>query len=148
LETLLLSIHLMAVAAWLGANVTRFVVTPSMQKIGGAPAAAWMLQTVRLGTRVYTPAAVLILLTGVWMVLRETVYSFEQTFVTLGFFTVIVGAVLGVRVFAPRGREIATLHEAGEETHAAAAHKKLVLFGLADTALIVLTIWAMVERIG
>lgn len=148
METLLLSIHIMAVAVWLGAGVTQLVVNPAMQNIGGAPAAAWMRQTVRLGLRVITPAAVLILITGVWLVLRETVFEFEQTFVTLGFFTVIVGGVLGARVFGPRGRELAALHEAGEKAQAGERHKKLAFFALVEIALIVITIFAMVDRTG
>lgn len=148
METFLLTVHIIAVAAWLGTSVSQFVVTPAMQKIGGAPAAAWMRQTVRLARTVASPAAVLILITGVWMVLREAVFEFEQTFVTLGFLTVIVGMALGMRVFAPRGREIAALHDAGEDTRAGEARKKLTVFALAQTALVVVTIWAMVEKIG
>ncbi len=52
---LLLFLHIVAVGAWLGASVTQFVVTPAMQKTGGAPAAAWMRQTVRMGTAISTP---------------------------------------------------------------------------------------------
>ncbi len=110
--TFLVFIHILAVTAWLGANVTQFIVTPAMQKTGGAPAAAWMRQTVRMGTRLYSPAAVLILVTGIWMVLRESLYEFEQAFVTVGIFVVIVGVVLGMRVFGPGGRDVAALHDA------------------------------------
>jgi uncharacterized membrane protein len=144
----LLFIHILAVTAWLGANVTQFVVTPAMQKTGGAPAAEWMRQVVRLGTRVYTPAAVLILVTGVWMVLRDSLFEFEQVFVTVGFITVIVGMALGMRVFGPGRRDVAALHDAGDETAAAVAHRRLAVFGIVDTALVVITIWMMVDKTG
>ncbi len=144
----LLFIHILAVTAWLGANVTQFVVTPAMQKTGGAPAAEWMRQVVRLGTRVYSPAAVLILVTGVWMVLRNSLFEFEQVFVTVGFITVIVGMAFGMRVFGPGGRDVAALHDAGDETAAAVAHKRLAVFGIVDTALVVIAIWMMVDKTG
>jgi hypothetical protein len=137
-----------AVTAWLGANVTQFLVTPAMQRTGGAPAAEWMRQTVGMGTRLYTPAAGVILVTGVWMVLRESLFDFEQVFVTVGILVVIIGAVLGIRVFGPGGRDVAALHDAGDETAAAVAHKRLAMFGIIDTALVLITIWMMVDKTG
>jgi uncharacterized membrane protein len=145
---LLLFVHIVAVGSWLGAGVTRFVVTPAMQKIGGSPAAAWMRQTVRLGTTVSTPAAVVLLITGFWMVLRDSLYEFEQTFVVIGTLMVILGAVLGMRIFGPGGREAADLHEAGETAAADKVHQRLARFGAIDTLLLVFTIWAMVTRLG
>jgi hypothetical protein len=82
------------------------------------------------------------------MVLREAVYEFEQTFVTIGFLTVIAGLVLGIRVFGPRGRQVAAWHDASDETRAGAAHQKLMMFGVIDTAIVVITILVMVDRTG
>jgi uncharacterized membrane protein len=144
----LLFIHILAVGSWLGSNVTQLVVTPSLQKMGGAPAAAWMRQTVRLGKAVTTPAAVVILITGFWMVLRDSLYEFEQTFVVIGVLVVILGAVFGMRIFGPVGREAADLHEAGETEAAGKTHQRLAMFSAIDTLLVVFTIWAMVTRLG
>lgn len=145
---LLLFVHILAAGAWLGASFTQVAVTPAMRRTGGAPAAAWMRQTARLGVVLYTPAAVALLITGFWMVIRESAYEFEQTFVALGIITVIIGMVLGMRVFGPGGREVADLHDAGEEAEAATAHKRLTVYGLLDTLLVVFTVWAMVKRLG
>lgn len=145
---LLLFLHIVAVGAWLGANVTQFVVTPAMQKVGGNSAAAWMRQTVRLGTAVYTPSAVVILITGFWMVLRDSLYEFEQTFVVIGILMVILGSVFGMRIFGPGRREAAALHEAGETKAADKTHQRLGMFGAIDTVLLLFTIWAMVARLG
>ena len=95
-----------------------------------------------------SPAAVVILITGFWMVIRDSLYEFEQTFVAIGILMVIVGAVLGMRVFGPGGREAADLHEAGDVSAAAKTHKRLAMFGAIDTALLIFTIWAMVTRLG
>ena len=144
----LLFVHILAAGSWLGASVTQFVVTPSLQKVGGAPAAAWMRQTVRLGTAIFTPAAVVLLITGFWMVIRESVYEFEQTFVAIGIVMVIIGAFFGMRIFGPGGREVADLHEAGDKAKANAAHQRLAMYGAIDIVLLVFTIWAMVTRLG
>jgi hypothetical protein len=148
LGALLLFIHIVAAGTWLGASMTRMVVTPAMQKTGGAPAAAWMRQTVRMGVLLYTPAAAVLLVTGSWMVIRENVFDFEQTFVVIGFVVVVVGALLGARVFGPGGRATADLHDAGETAAAGVAHKRLAVYGAVDTLLVLFTIWAMVKRLG
>jgi hypothetical protein len=144
----LLFIHILAAATWLGANVTQVVVNPIMQKTGGATAAAWLRQTVRMGVVLYTPAAVVALITGFWLVLRDPAFEFEQFFVALGIVTVIVGGVLGARVFGPLGRRAADLHESGDDQGAAAVQSKLAMWGYVDTALVAVTIYAMVSKLG
>jgi len=145
---LLLFVHILAAAAWLGGNFTQLVVNPALERTGGTAAAAWMRQTVRMGVVLYTPAAVVALITGFWMVLREPAFEFEQFFVAFGIFTVIIGGVLGARVFGPMGRKAAELHESGDAQGAAAVQRKLTTWGYVDTALLVFTAFAMVSRLG
>ncbi len=66
----------------------------------------------------------------------------------LGFVTVIVGGVIGSRIIGPLGRKVAELYESGDTPTAAIVGRKLGLWGYADTALIVFTIYAMVEKLG
>ncbi len=149
MDTALLFIHILGAGAWLGANFTQAVVTPLMRRRGGDAAASWMRATVAMGTRLYSPSAVVVLVTGIWMVIRSSVYDFEQAFVVIGIAAVLVGAFLGIRVFGPRGEELAELHESGaEEPELAAAHAALMRFGAFETAVIVFAIWAMVSRLG
>jgi hypothetical protein len=145
---ILLFIHILAAGTWLGANATQVLVTPVMSRIGGSTAAAWMRQTVRMGVVLYTPAAVVALLTGIFLVIDGAEWEFEQFFVALGFVTVVVGGVLGARVFGPLGRQAADLHEGGNSHGAGAIQRKLAMWGLVDTALVVVTIYAMVEKLG
>ncbi|MDX2343513.1 MAG: DUF2269 family protein [Acidimicrobiia bacterium] len=145
---LLLTIHIIAVATWLGASVTQALVTPAMQKTGGASAAAWMRQTTRMSVVLYMPAAIVLLITGVWMVVRESLYDFEQTFVAIGFLAIVAGTVLGIKIFGPGGEKTAELHEAGDKTGADESHRRLAMYGVFDIVLVGFTIWAMVERLG
>ncbi|MCP3995632.1 MAG: hypothetical protein GY722_11275 [bacterium] len=50
------------------------------------------------------------------MVIDSRLHEFEHVFVAIGILMVIVGAVLGMKVFGPGGREAADLHEAGDES--------------------------------
>ncbi len=144
----LLFVHVTAVAVWIGAGVTQLIVSPAMGRFGGATAANWMRQTVRLGRVLFSPAAVLVLISGVWMVARESVYEYEQTFVVIGFVAVALGAFLGIRIYGPGGEEVAGLHEAGETDRAVQKHQRLLTIGAAEVAFLLFTVWAMINRIG
>ncbi len=144
----LLVIHILAVGAWIGGNATQFLVTPKMRDRGGAAAAAWMTSVVRMGRLLYTPAALIVLLSGIGLVLDSAVYDFEQTFVVIGVAMVVVGAVLGMRVFGPKGQRAADAFESGDDAAGAAVVNGTMPFGLLDTALLIVTITAMVSRWG
>lgn len=144
----LLFIHVTAVAVWIGAGVTQLIVSPAMGRLGGTTAAAWMRQTVRLGRVLFSPAAVLVLISGVWMVARERVYEYEQAFVVIGFVAIALGAFLGIRIYGPGGEELAGLHESGETDRAAQRQQRLLTIGAAEIAFLLFTVWAMINRIG
>ncbi len=144
----LLVIHILAVGTWIGANVTQFVVTPKLRDQGGAAAAAWMASVVRMGRLLYTPAAIVILLTGIGLVLDSDLYEFEHVFVVLGVLTVIVGGVFGARIFGPKGDQAAQAFGGGDDATGVAVVNSTVPFALIDTALILVTVVAMVGRWG
>lgn len=144
----LLVLHILAVGSWIGGNVTQFVVTPKLRDRGGAPAGAWMRSVLRMGTRLYTPAAVLVLLTGFGLVLDSDLYDFEHVFVVIGIATVIVAGVLGARVFGPRSEEAAAAFESGDDAAGVAVVNRTIPFAVVDTALVVVTVVAMVGRWG
>ena len=90
MREILLIIHILGAGTWLGANVTQAVVTPKLRAQGGIAAAAWMKSIAMMGRVLYTPAAIIILVTGFWMVLDSDVYDFEQAFVVIGIVAVVI----------------------------------------------------------
>jgi hypothetical protein len=144
---IVLVIHVLAAATWFGANVAQYVVTPRMARIGGAPAAEWMRSTVLMGTRLYTPSAIVALITGI-VVAIDRDYSFGSFFITLGFVTVVIGAVLGIRVFGPFGTKAAEAYEAGDDAEVTRLTGRLRAFGAFDMALLTVTIASMVMQWG
>lgn len=147
MRSLLLVLHILGVAVWLGANVTQAVVTPRLSRGGGEVAARWWETTVAMGRVLYPPAGFLVLLTGIGLVL-STGYSFSDAFVAVGFVAVIVGIVLGITVFGPRGARAAQLHrgEGGEEV--AGVQRTIAQFGVVDTLVLVTAVVAMVMKWG
>ena len=144
----LLVIHILAVGAWIGANVTQFLVTPRFRNEGGAAAAAWMGSIVLMGRLLYTPAAILVLLSGVWLVLDSDLYEFEHAFVAIGFATVIAAGLFGALIFGKRGAAAAEAFAAGDDARGKKIANSTVPFAIVDMALVVIAVTAMVGRWG
>lgn len=144
---ILLVLHIAGAGTWLGANVVQAVVPPAAARIGAGTLAGWYRLTSVLATRLYMPAAILILITGILLVLDSDAYGFGSVFVTIGFGMIVVGAVLGMLVFGPGGERAADAVEAGEQSAIRSAVARLTRWGLVDTLLLLLTITVMVMRL-
>ena len=90
--------------------------------------------------------ALVILITGIFLVLEIDAYGFGTRFVTVGFAMIVIGAVLGVVVFERSSNEAAEAIEAGDEGRIKATVSRIAGFGALDTVLLLLTIAAMVTR--
>lgn len=145
---ILLILHIAGAGTWLGANVVQAVVPPAAARAGVETLAGWYRITSALATRLYVPAAILVLLTGVLMVLDNDAYGFGSTFVTIGFGMIIVGALLGQFVFGPGGEKAALAVESQDGMAIRKEVGRLTRFGLIDTLLLLFTITAMVLRLG
>jgi hypothetical protein len=117
-------------------------------KQGPAVSAGWFRIAAGLSTRLYMPAAILLLATGIWMVLLTEAYGFGTTFVTIGFAMIIIGTLLGIFVFERGSIRAADALDSGDQTAATAARGRLAGFGILDTVLLLFTITAMVLRLG
>lgn len=147
MRTTLLVIHILAAGAWLGANAVQIATNPRIRSFPTDAAAWWMRQVVGFGPKLYGPASGTLLITGILLVL-DGPFEFSSGFVSLGFVMVVVGAVLGTAVFGPRGRALADALEAGDDLEVTRLSKSMTTFGMFDSALLVVTVVAMVGRWG
>ena len=146
LRELLLVLHISGAGVWLGANVVQAVVPRMAASHGTQALAGWYRVAASFGNRVYVPASLLILVTGILLVLRADEYGFGTRFVAVGLAMIVVGAVLGVVVFERTSNVAAEAIESGDESRWKSAVGKLAGFGALDTLLLLLTITAMVTR--
>lgn len=144
---ILLVLHIVGAGTWLGANIVQAVVPPIAARAGAATLAGWYRVTTELSRRLYIPAAILILLTGVALVLDSEAYGFGSIFVTIGFGMIILGAILGIVVFGPGGEAAAEAVESEDPSRIKSAVSRLTTWGLVDTLLLLFTITAMVIRL-
>ena len=144
---ILLVLHIIGVGTWVGANVVQAVAPPLAAAQGPSMVSGWYRIAARLN-RVYLPAAGLILITGILMVMEVAAYEFETPFVVVGFMMIAIGAALGVVVFQPTSEEAASAIDSGDQKAARSAAGRLTLFGVLDTLLLVVTIISMVIKLG
>jgi uncharacterized membrane protein len=145
----LLVLHILGVAAWLGANVTQFAVNGSMIEDRGPVAARWLRTTALMSKTLYMPAAMLILVTGILLVITsDGDHAFSDPFVSIGFLMIVVGAVVGAVVIAPQAERAADAIDADDGDTANSALARIRQFGSIDTVLLIVTIWAMASKLG
>ena len=144
-RTLLLTLHITGVAAWLGANFVQLVVNPRFAKDSAAVQAAWTRHQIWLGVRYYNLAGALIAITGVLLVLDGD-WSWSSKFVWVGIGVVLLGGALGGAVFAPlTARRLAAL-EAGDTSLAGDLLRKIMGFAALDSVLILIALLAMADK--
>lgn len=146
-RNILLVLHIAGAGTWLGANVVQAVVSPAAARFGKEALAGWFRLTSVLARRLYIPAAILILVTGVLLVLDNEAYGFGSTFVTIGMAMIVVGAVLGMTVFGPGGDAAAAAVESGDASRIRSAVARITRWGIVDTVLLLATITVMVLRL-
>ena len=147
MHDLLLVLHIVGVATWLGANMVQFLSTRRLVAQGGQVAAAWTATTLLWGRILYMPAAVLVLVTGTWLVL-DGAWEFSDVFVSVGFTVIIIATILGIVVTAKIGERATAAFGAGDDAAGNAEINKLMSWAILDTVLIVIAIIAMVGKWG
>jgi hypothetical protein len=148
LRDILLVLHIAGAGTWFGANIVQAVAPAMTAKVGPQAAAGWYRVAAALSTRVYMPAAILILATGIWMVLDNEAYGFDTLFVTIGFGMIIVGTLLGIVFLGPGSERAAEAIDAGDKAAIRSSAARIAAFGTVDTLLLLFTITAMVLRLG
>lgn len=146
LREVLLILHIAGAGVWLGTNVVQAVVPGMLARQGVEAASGWYRVAAKLGNRVYVPASIVILITGIFLVLGADEYDFGTRFVTVGFAMIVIGAVLGVAVFEKGSERAAEAIESEDQGRIKASVSRLTAFGALDTLLLLLTITAMVTR--
>ncbi len=146
-SNVVLWVHIVASCAWLGGNVAAVTIASRLGS-AGSETRAWWADTYRMMLRVSSNAgALVVLITGVLLVLDDRA-EFKDTFVSIGFFAVIVGGALGGAVFIPGTRKLAAAIRAGDRSTETSVATRLNTFRIVDTVIVVFTIYAMVARLG
>jgi uncharacterized membrane protein len=145
-RTVLLSLHIVAIASWLGADVLQHAMRHRWQNEPEATK-AWARMQLWLHDRYYAVVAVLVLVSGIALV-QDGGWGWSSTFVWFGIGTVAAGAMLGGVGLKGLARKRIDALEAGDESGAAAAERRALKIELFLTALVLVTVVAMVHKWG
>ena len=101
-----------------------------------------------LGRRFFIPAAILVLLTGIGLVVNSDSYDWGDLFVNIGLAVIIVNVVLAIGVQLPTGKRIVAAIEGADFPTAGVLAKKAGKIGMTTTLLVLTAIVVMVIKVG
>ena len=145
MRTLLLTLHVPGVAAWLGANFTQLFLVRFYARQPADARLAWVRATLSLARAYYNAAGVVIGVTGVLLVLHGD-WSWSSGFIWVGVVVLVIGGVLGAAGFIPTAtRQVAALEAGDAATESRLGRRTLVLAAI-DTSLLIVAVLAMVHK--
>ena len=150
LDELLLTVHLLAVATWIG---TALAVQVLGARIGpeteDVVVDRFAVDAEAVGKALFAPAAALVLVTGLALVIREDL-SWTEPWILLGIAAFVVTGGIGGAFLIPEGRRIAALaREPGHDpAEVRVRSRRRLLVARVDLTLLVLTVAVMVFRVG
>ena len=146
-RTVLLTLHITAIASWLGADVVHLAMRHRWQRETSEVNEAWARMQFWLHDRYYAVVAVFVLVTGIALVQHEH-WAWSSTFIWVGLATIAAGATLGgIGLKGLAKKRIAAL-DASDADGAEAADRRALPIELLLTAFVLVTVVAMVHKWG
>lgn len=150
LYELLVIVHILAAAIWIGGGVTFALLA---MRVWSSPDDERALELSRMGdfvgTRMFAPAAFVLLGAGVWAV-AEGDWEWGDAWVSIGFAGWIIGFLIAMVWHNAEGRRI---REAVADGGAAGPRARGIantgmIVGLVEIVVLVVVVWAMVAKPG
>lgn len=142
--------HIIGAAIWFGGAVTYEGLGAVAKRTGKASEYTKYIFTAMKTSGVMMPvAAVATLGFGIWLILQSgDVWSFSDTFVSVGFAAAIIGIGLGVLVMMPQGKKLSTLVEANgfDDPEAGAIAQKIGMADHFQTLIVTIAMIAMIFK--
>lgn len=149
LSELLLFIHVLAAATWVGGAVMLKVQSARALKSDPNRAAELALETEKVGTTVLMPASIALLVAGLWLTF-ELGYDFEPLWVKLGLAIYVVSAVAGAVFLGPLYKQVGQLRaERGPgDAEVMARLQRISTLSWIDLGLLVAAVFVMTVKPG
>jgi uncharacterized membrane protein len=142
--------HVLLTVAWVGGAILLQVLAQfALRSELSGRAAEFARETEWVGKRVFTPASLLVLLLGIWLV-HDGHWGFGHFWIIAGFAAFIVSFVVGAGFLGPEAGRLAKEIEAqGPDAPAVKARiGRIINIARIDLAVLVFIIFLMVTKIG
>jgi hypothetical protein len=107
-DQLLLTLHILAAATWIGAALALQVISGRMASSAGAVVDQFALDAETIGKLIFGPSAVVLAVTGVALVAHESL-SWGRLWIVLGIAALATAGTVGGTFLIPEGRRLAAL---------------------------------------
>ncbi len=149
MNDLLLIIHILAAAAWIGGGLLNGFVGPRIARSGiDGASLAWARVAAQAATRFFNPAGLLTALSGIGLVIVSEAYDWSDTFISIGLGIVLAAGLIGAIVHRPVGERIISALESGDRAAAAADGKRAAIWGAVTIVLLIVAVVVMVLKTG
>lgn len=147
LSGILKLIHIVAAIVWVGGG--SFLTLYGL-RLAGAEAAerTAYARSMLFAGRVFMVTSIVALAAGVWLVLAEDLWGFDQAWISIGFLGIIVGAVLGPAFYGPQSEGIISDIEKADTAAADARSSRIRLVSSVEMVILLAVVWAMVYKPG
>jgi uncharacterized membrane protein len=148
--TILKFVHVLAAVVWVGGGVAANIQGTRIRHSGDGPRlAGFARDTEWLGTHVYLPASITVLVFGVLTALRGH-YSFTSTWLVIGIVGIVATSLTGSLYFGPTLKQISALTEQRgvDDAEVKEPLSRLVTVARVDLAVLVVVIADMVFKPG
>jgi hypothetical protein len=146
-HTVLLTLHIAAIASWLGADVLLYAMRHRWKRETPEATKAWARMQFWLHDRYYAVVALLILVTGIALVQHEH-WGWSSKFIWVGLAAIAAGATLGGIGLKGLAKQRVEALEASDADTAVATDRRALPIELLLTAIVLITVAAMVHKWG
>ena len=140
MRTFLLTIHILAAAAWLGGAMMLIASFPKFAELAGFDKVRAVDEAV--GAKFFGSAAGLLVLSGIGLVLRSEVIGWTTTFVLVGIAVIIIDGILEQLVITP------SLKRAAATEDPRTFRRAVWRGGGLHVVMLTIALWAMVAKLG
>jgi uncharacterized membrane protein len=142
--------HLLAVTAWVGTDLALQIFYLRARTGGPERVMAFAGDVEWIGLRLLNPAALLVVIFGVLLVLDQDAYGFDQFWITAGLGLFLLSAITGAAFLGPETGRIKALmaNQGAESPDAQRRLARVLLISRIELLLLVLVVLDMVVKPG
>jgi uncharacterized membrane protein len=148
LYELLLFVHIVAVAVWVGGSIMLGFVSDRIQRTGDAVFRARFARAAGIVGPLIGFSAVLVVASGIWMVVDSDRIELSQVWVWLSLGLFLLSAIVGAAYFAPASNRIIEALDGGQVEEADRRAGAFNLVSRLDTLLLLVIVGLMVFKPG
>ena len=145
------TLHVLAAVIWVGgAAAVQVFAIRTMSAADPARLAGFAKDTEWVGTRIFTPASLLVLALGIWMVVERPEIAFGDTWILLGLGGILFSALVGSLFLGPESGRIGKLMEteSPDSPEVQRRLKRIFLISRIELTVLLLVVVDMVVRPG